>query len=84
MLAYFLAILAMETFGVSGSRRLVYLTAIDRATFTWPVCPARYLFSMSCCVSAERIMANFGRLARVDGFAIAEAQFTAMIGPAPA
>ncbi|WP_168553861.1 3-hydroxyacyl-ACP dehydratase FabZ [Novosphingobium sp. SG720] len=83
-LAQAAGILAMETFGLSGSRRLVYFTAIDRATFTRPVLPGALLVLDVVLRQRRANMAKFGGLARVDGFAMAEAQFTAMIGPAPA
>lgn len=63
---------------------LVYFTAIDRTTFARPVAPGGLLALDVVLRQRRASMARFGGVARVGGFAVAEAQFTAMLAPGPA
>lgn len=72
-------VLVVETLGPSAFGKLVYFMSIEGAKFRRPVVPGD---QMRVHVSKERHRANvwkFNGVARVDGVAVAEATYTAMI-----
>ncbi len=73
------AVLVVETLGPESAGKLVYFMTIDGAKFRRPVVPGDQL---RICVNKVRSRNNvwkFTGLARVDGLAVAEATFSAMI-----
>ncbi len=73
------AVLVVETLGREFEGRLVYFMGIDRARFRKPVTPGDV---MKVHVHKERrrgMIWKFSAVARVDGTAVAEASFSAMI-----
>ena len=73
------AVLVVETLGPSAEGKLVYFMTIENAKFRRPVGPGDQL---RVHVTKERQRANvwkFRGVARVDGVAVAEASYAAMI-----
>jgi 3-hydroxyacyl-[acyl-carrier-protein] dehydratase len=73
------AALVIETLDLAGANPIVYFMSVDEAKFRKPVVPGDQL---RIHVTKERQRGNvwrFGGVARVDGAAVAEAVFTAMI-----
>jgi 3-hydroxyacyl-[acyl-carrier-protein] dehydratase len=73
------AVLVVETLGPSAAGKLVYFMTIENAKFRRPVVPGDQL---RVHVTKERQRANvwkFSGVARVDGVAVAEASYAAMI-----
>ncbi len=83
-LAQAAGILAVETFGLSGSGKLVYFMAIDGAKFRAPVEPGCLLRLEVEFVQKRATVCKFAGRALVDGKLAAEASFTAMIADPPA
>jgi 3-hydroxyacyl-[acyl-carrier-protein] dehydratase len=80
------AVLVVETLGADAAGKLVYFMTIEGAKFRRPVVPGDQL---RVHVTKERQRGNvwkFSAVARVDGMAVAEATYAAMImaGGAPA
>jgi 3-hydroxyacyl-[acyl-carrier-protein] dehydratase len=73
------AVLVVETLGPTAAGKLVYFMTIENAKFRRPVVPGDQL---RVHVTKERQRANvwkFRGVARVDGVAVAEASYAAMI-----
>jgi 3-hydroxyacyl-[acyl-carrier-protein] dehydratase len=73
------AALVIETLGLAGASPIVYFMSVDEAKFRKPVVPGD---ALRIHVTKERQRGNvwrFAGVARVDGVAVAEAVFTAMI-----
>ena len=73
------AVLVVETLGGEAAGKLVYFMSIDTAKFRRPVVPGDQL---RIHVTKERQRGNvwkFSAVARVDGVAVAEATYAAMI-----
>jgi len=73
------AVLVVETLGPASAGKVVYFMSIDGAKFRRPVVPGD---QMRVHVTRERSRNNVWKVsavARVDGVAVAEATFTAMI-----
>jgi 3-hydroxyacyl-[acyl-carrier-protein] dehydratase len=73
------AVLVVETLGPDAAGRVVYFMSIEGAKFRRPVVPGD---QMRVHVAKERNRGNvwkFHGIARVDGVAVAEASFAAMI-----
>ena len=73
------AALVIETLGLAGASPIVYFMSVDEAKFRKPVVPGDQLRIQ---VNKDRKRGNvwrFSGVARVDGAAVAEALFTAMI-----
>jgi 3-hydroxyacyl-[acyl-carrier-protein] dehydratase len=77
-------ILAVESLGLAGSRKLVYFMAIDGAKFRQPVEPGVLLRLEVAFVQKRSSVCKFAGRALVDGKLAAEANFTAMIADPPA
>ena len=82
-LAQAAGILAVESLGLAGSGKLVYFMAIDGAKFRKPVEPGVLLRLEAEFVQKRATVCKFAGVARVDGKAVAEATFTAMIADPP-
>jgi len=83
-LAQAAGVLAVESFGLAGSGKLVYFMAIDGAKFRAPVEPGVLLTLEVEFVQKRATVSKFAGRAVVDGKLAAEAQFTAMIADPPA
>ena len=83
-LAQAAGVLAVESFGLAGSGKLVYFMAIDEAKFRTPVEPGCLLQLEVCFVQKRAKVCKFAGRAVVDGKVAAEANFTAMIADPPA
>ena len=73
------AVLVVETLGEDAAGKVVYFMSVDGAKFRRPVVPGDQL---RVHVTKERQRANvwkFSGVARVDGVAVAEASYAAMI-----
>jgi len=73
------AALVIETLGLASANPIVYFMSVDEAKFRKPVVPGDQL---RIHVVKDRKRGNvwrFAGTARVDGVAVAEATFTAMI-----
>jgi 3-hydroxyacyl-[acyl-carrier-protein] dehydratase len=73
------AVLVVRTMGIEAAPKVVYFMSIDSAKFRRPVVPGD---QMRVHVTKERRRGNvwkFHGVARVDGVAVAEATYTAMI-----
>ena len=77
-------ILAVESLGLAGSGKLVYFMAIDGAKFRKPVEPGVLLKLEVTFVQKRSSVCKFAGVAKIDGVAVAEANFTAMIADPPA
>jgi 3-hydroxyacyl-[acyl-carrier-protein] dehydratase len=76
-------VLAVESLGLAGSGKLVYFMAIDGAKFRRPVEPGVLLRLEVELVQERGSVCKFSGRALVDGKAVAEAHFTAMIADPP-
>jgi 3-hydroxyacyl-[acyl-carrier-protein] dehydratase len=83
-LAQAAGVLAVESFGLAGSGKLVYFMAIDGAKFRTPVEPGVLLQLEVEFIQARSRVSKFAGRALVDGKLAAEANFTAMIADPPA
>lgn len=76
-------VLAVESFGLSGTGKLVYFMAIEAAKFRSPVEPGVLLTLDVTFVQKRATVCKFAGRALVDGKLVAEAGFTAMIADPP-
>ena len=76
-------VLAVESFGLSGTGKLVYFMAIESAKFRSPVEPGVLLMLDVTFVQKRATVCKFAGRALVDGKLVAEAGFTAMIADPP-
>jgi 3-hydroxyacyl-[acyl-carrier-protein] dehydratase len=83
-LAQAAGILAVESFGLSGSGKLVYFMAIEGAKFRAPVEPGCLLSLEVAFVQKRATVCKFAGRALVGDKLAAEASFTAMIADPPA
>jgi 3-hydroxyacyl-[acyl-carrier-protein] dehydratase len=83
-LAQAAGVLAVESFGLANSGKLVYFMAIDGAKFRAPVEPGVLLQLDVEFVQKRATVSKFAGRASVDGKLAAEANFTAMIADPPA
>ena len=83
-LAQAAGVLAVESFGLANSGKLVYFMAIEGAKFRNPVEPGCLLQLDVEFVQKRSTVSKFGGKASVDGKVVAEANFTAMIADPPA
>jgi 3-hydroxyacyl-[acyl-carrier-protein] dehydratase len=82
-LAQAAGVLAVETFGLANSGKLVYFMAIEGAKFRSPVEPGCLLQLDVEFVQKRASVSKFAGRASVDGKTVAEANFTAMIADPP-
>ena len=82
-LAQAAGVLAVETFNLAGSGKLVYFMAIEGAKFRSPVEPGCLLQLDVEFVQKRANVSKFSGKASVDGKVVAEANFTAMIADPP-
>jgi 3-hydroxyacyl-[acyl-carrier-protein] dehydratase len=82
-LAQAAGVLAVESFGLSGSGKLVYFMAIEGAKFRTPVEPGVLLTLVVDVVQLRGKICKFAGRASIGGKLAAEAQFTAMIADPP-
>jgi 3-hydroxyacyl-[acyl-carrier-protein] dehydratase len=82
-LAQAAGVLAVESFGLSGSDKLVYFMAIESAKFRTPVEPGVLLTLEVDVVQLRGKICKFAGKASIEGKLAAEAQFTAMIADPP-
>jgi 3-hydroxyacyl-[acyl-carrier-protein] dehydratase len=73
------AVLVVETLGEYAMGKLVYFMTIDAAKFRRPVVPGDQLRVHVSKVRSRNNVWKFAGVARVDGVAVAEATFSAMI-----
>ena len=73
------AVLVVETMGERAMGKLVYFMTIDAAKFRRPVLPGDQLRVHVSKVRSRNNVWKFAGVARVDGVAVAEATFSAMI-----
>ena len=83
-LAQAAGILAVESFGLANSGKLVYFMAIEGAKFRAPVEPGCLLQLDVSFLQKRSSVSKFAGRASVDGKLAAEASFTAMIADPPA
>jgi len=83
-LAQAAGVLAVESFGLANSGKLVYFMAIEGAKFRNPVGPGCLLQLDVKFVQKRSAVSKFAGKASVDGKVVAEANFTAMIADPPA
>jgi 3-hydroxyacyl-[acyl-carrier-protein] dehydratase len=83
-LAQAAGVLAVESFELAGSGKLVYFMAIEGAKFRNPVEPGCLLQLDVEFVQKRATVSKFAGKASVDGKVVAEANFTAMIADPPA
>jgi len=83
-LAQAAGVLAVESFGLAGSGKLVYFMAIEGAKFRAPVEPGVLLTLEVEFTQKRSSVSKFAGRALVDCKLAAEAQFTAMIADPPA
>ena len=82
-LAQAAGVLAVESFGLANSGKLVYFMAIEGAKFRNPVEPGCLLQLDVEFVQKRATVSKFAGKASVDGKVVAEANFTAMIADPP-
>ncbi len=82
-LAQAAGVLAMESFGLAGSGKLVYFMAIDGAKFRTPVEPGCLLSLNVEFVQKRPRVCKFAGRAMIGDKLAAEANFTAMIADPP-
>jgi len=82
-LAQAAGVLAVETFGLANSGKLVYFMAIEGAKFRTPVEPGCLLQLDVEFLQKRASVSKFAGRASVDGKLAAEANFTAMIADPP-
>lgn len=73
------AVLVVETLGPEAAGKLVYFMTIEGAKFRRPVVPGDQLRIHVAKVRRRNNVWKFNGVARVDGTAVAEATFSAMI-----
>jgi 3-hydroxyacyl-[acyl-carrier-protein] dehydratase len=73
------AVLVVETLGPGSAGKLVYFMTIEAAKFRRPVVPGDQLRIHVTKVRSRNNVWKFNGVARVDGMAVAEATFSAMI-----
>ena len=73
------AVLVVETLGPEAAGRVVYFMSVDGAKFRRPVVPGDQLHIHVAKERQRGMVWKFHAIARVDGAAVAEATFTAMI-----
>ncbi|HYZ63704.1 MAG TPA: 3-hydroxyacyl-ACP dehydratase FabZ, partial [Acetobacteraceae bacterium] len=73
------AVLVVETLGPDSAGKLVYFMTIEAAKFRRPVVPGDQLMIHVSKVRSRNNVWKFNGVARVDGTAVAEATFSAMI-----
>lgn len=83
-LAQAAGVLAVESFGLADSGKLVYFMAIENAKFRAPVEPGVLLRLDVEFVQKRASVSKFAGRASIDGKLAAEASFTAMIADPPA
>jgi len=83
-LAQAAGVLAVESFGLAGTGKLVYFMSIDEAKFRMPVEPGVLLRLEVEFVQKRAKVCKFAGRALVDGQLAAEARFMAMIADQPA
>ena len=83
-LAQAAAVLAIESFGVAASGKLVYFMGIDNAKFRVPVEPGVLLVLEVEVVQMRGKVCKFAGKASVNGKLATEVSFTAMIADPPA
>ncbi|MEO8547820.1 MAG: 3-hydroxyacyl-ACP dehydratase FabZ, partial [Sphingomicrobium sp.] len=83
-LAQAAGVLAVESLGLAGTRKLVYFMAIEGAKFRAPVEPGVLLRLEVEFVQKRTTVCKFSGRALVGDKVVAEAQFTAMIADPPA
>jgi 3-hydroxyacyl-[acyl-carrier-protein] dehydratase len=83
-LAQAAGVLAVESFGLANSGKLVYFMAIEGAKFRNPVEPGCLLKLDVAFVQKRATVSKFAGKASVAGKVVAEANFTAMIADPPA
>ena len=76
-------VLAVESYNLAGSGKLVYFMAIEGAKFRSPVEPGCLLQLDVEFVQKRASVSKFAGKASVDGKVVAEANFTAMIADPP-
>ena len=77
-------VLAIRSFGLAGTGKLVYFMAIDGAKFRVPVEPGCLMELHVAFIQRRATVCKFSGRATVAGKTVAEATFTAMIADAPA
>jgi len=82
-LAQAAGVLAVETFGLAGSGKLVYFMAIDEAKFRAPVEPGVLLRLEVEFVQKRATVSKFAGRALIGDKLVAQANFTAMIADPP-
>ncbi len=83
-LAQAAAVLAIESFGVADSGKLVYFMGIENAKFRAPVEPGVLLTLEVEVVQSRGKVSKFAGKASIDGKLATEVSFTAMIADPPA
>ena len=83
-LAQAAAVLAIESFGIADSGKLVYFMGIENAKFRAPVEPGVLLTLEVEVVQARGRVSKFAGKASIDGKLATEVSFTAMIADPPA
>ncbi len=83
-LAQAAGVLAMESFDLAGSGKLVYFMAIEQAKFRAPVEPGCLLELDVSFIQKRPRVCRFQGKATIEGKLAAEASFTAMIADPPA
>jgi 3-hydroxyacyl-[acyl-carrier-protein] dehydratase len=82
-LAQAAAVLAMESFGIPDSGKLVYFMGIENAKFRMPVEPGVLLTLEVDVIQSRGRVSKFAGKALIDGKVATEASFTAMIADQP-
>jgi len=83
-LAQTAGVLAIRSFGLAGTGKLVYFMAIDSAKFRAPVEPGCLMELHVTFTQRRATVCKFSGRAVVNGRTVAEASFTAMIADPPA
>lgn len=83
-LAQAAAVLAIESFGIADSGKLVYFMGIENAKFRAPVEPGVLLTLEVEVVQSRGKVSKFAGKASIDGKLATEVSFTAMIADPPA
>ena len=77
-------VLAIRSFDLAGTGKLVYFMAIDEAKFRAPVEPGCLMELHVAFIQRRATVCKFSGRATVGGKTVAEARFTAMIADPPA
>ena len=83
-LAQTAGVLAVRSFGLAGTGKLVYFMAIDSAKFRSPVEPGCLMELHVAFIQRRASVCKFSGRAVVNGKTVSEANFTAMIADPPA